>query len=509
VGAEIAFDTGPGNMLLDYAAARITGGAWEYDRDGVLAAQGRVDEAFLAELMAEPYLHLPAPKTTGRELFGVQFAAPAWERAKARGMGDHDIIAAFTAFTARSIGQAYRDFLPTLPDEVIVSGGGAYNPTLMAMLRAELAPARVYTTAEMGLPVEAKEAVAFAIMAYETWHGRPGNVPAATGARRAVILGNITPAGKLQTANCKSPIPNTPSSIPNTQYPVTESRNPASANIDTLPTLDMVRLINAEDRCVAEAVAAELPAVARAIDAIAERMRRGGRLIYVGAGTSGRLGVLDASECPPTFSTPPEQVVALIAGGNRAITRAVEGAEDDVAAGAHDLAGLNVGENDSVVGLAASGRTPYVLGALEAARRRGALVVSVACAAPSPMAGLADIVIAPVVGPEVVAGSTRLKAGTAQKMALNMISTGAMIRLGKTFGNLMVDVQPTNSKLRARARRIVAEACDLPPDDAAVLLERCDGEVKTAIVAALAAVPPEEARRRLAAAGGVVRQALT
>jgi N-acetylmuramic acid 6-phosphate etherase len=522
-GGEVAFDTGPGNMLMDYAAARITGGAWEYDRDGALAAQGKVDDAFLAELMAEPYLHLPPPKTTGRELFGVQFGAAAWEWAAARGLSGHDIIAAFTAFTARSIAQAYRDFLPRLPDEVIVSGGGAYNATLMALLRRELAPARVLTTAELGLPIAAKEAVAFAVMAYETWHGRPSNLPAATGARRAVVLGSITPGSKLQTANGKSQMPGTAghavanrkslirnpqSPISNLQYPITEARNPATADIDTLPTLEMARLINAEDKRVAEAVEAELPAIAEAIDRIAARMRRGGRLIYVGAGTSGRLGVLDASECPPTFSTPPEQVVALIAGGRRAITHAVEGAEDDDEAGGRDLAALDVGERDSVVGIAASGRTPYVLAAMEEAQRRGALVVSVACSQPSPMARLADIAIAPVVGPEVITGSTRLKAGAAQKMALNMLSTGVMIRLGKTFGNLMVDVQPTNAKLRARARRIVEEACGLPADEAAALLERCGGEVKTTIVAALATVPPEAARRRLAVAGGIVRQAL-
>ncbi len=517
VGAEIAFDTGPGNMLMDYAAARITGGAWEYDRGGALAAEGQVNAAFLAELMTEPYLHLPAPKTTGRELFGVQFGAQAWERAQGRGLNDHDIIATFTAFTARSIAQAYHDFLPRIPDEVIVSGGGAYNPTLMALLRRDLAPARVLTTAEMGLPVEAKEAVAFAVMAYETWHGRPGNVPAATGARRAVILGNITPGDDRRRTQDEIPNPApTPlrfgdryardASSP--QYPVTETRNPATAHIDTLPTLEMARLINQEDRRVAAAVEAELPAIARAIDAIAERMRRGGRLIYVGAGTSGRLGVLDASECPPTFSTPPEQVVALIAGGPRAITHAVEGAEDDDKTGQRDLAALGVGENDSVVGIAASGRTAFTLGAMREARTRGALVISLACTAPSPMADLADIAIAPVVGPEVITGSTRLKAGSAQKMTLNMLSTGVMIRLGKTFGDLMVDVRPTNSKLRARARRIVEDACGLSPKEAATLLERCDGEVKTTIVASLAGVPPAEARRRLAAADGVVRRAL-
>ncbi len=296
----------------------------------------------------------------------------------------------------------------------------------------------------------------------------------------------------------------------NTQYavPLTEARNPATENIDTLSTLDMVRLINAEDARVATAVEVELSAVAEAIDRVAGRMARGGRLIYAGAGTSGRLAVLDAAECPPTFSTRPEQVVALIAGGAKAITQAVEGAEDDTEAGSRDIAALNVGELDSVVGVAASGRTPYVLGAMREARRRGALIISLACSRPSPMEELADIAIALLTGPEVITGSTRLKAGTAQKVVLNLLSTGVMIRLGKTYGNLMVDVQATNTKLRARARRIVEQATGLSPDEAAVLLHACGGDVKVAIVATMAGVLPDEARRRLTETGGVVRNAL-
>ena len=289
---------------------------------------------------------------------------------------------------------------------------------------------------------------------------------------------------------------------------LTEQANPFTRNIDIVPTIEMVRLINQEDARVAAAVAIELEHIARAIDAIADRMKRGGRLIYVGAGTSGRLGVLDASECPPTFSTPPELVVALLAGGKRAITDAVEGAEDDAEAGAKQIAALNVTENDSVVGVAASGGTPYVLGGIAEARKRGALTVSVACNRPSKLEEAVEIGIAPLVGPEVIAGSTRLKAGTAQKLVLNMLSTGAMIKLGKTFGNLMVDVQPTNVKLRDRARNIVAQACGISTERAAQILEACAGEVKTAIVAELAGVSPEIARQRLEQAGGLVRDAL-
>ena len=495
-----AFDTGPGNMLMDYATHRATDGTLTFDRDGALAAQGRVNEILLAELMQEPYLRQTPPKTTGRELFGVQSGARVWEQAKARGLSDPDIVATLTAFTAHSIAQAYRDFLPRIPDEVIVSGGGARNLTLMGMLRDQLAPAHILTTDNVGLSSEAKEAVAFAVLAYETWHGRPGNLPAATGASHPVVLGNLTPSNiEFQVSNFKSQIANQPSH--------TEARNPATENIDTLPTLDMVRLINAEDARVPEAIADELPRIAEAIDRIVERMQSGGRLFYVGAGTSGRLGVLDASECPPTFSTPPELVVGVIAGGKPALTHSIEGAEDDAKAGARDVAALNVNERDSVVGIAASGRTPYVIGSMAEARRRGAFVVSLACNRPSPMQDLADVGIAPLTGPEVITGSTRLKAGTAQKLILNMLSTGVMIRLGKTFGNLMVNVQPTNAKLQARARRIVEHACSLTPDEAAATLEAC-GSVQVAIVSTLARVTPDEARRRLEAAGGIIRKAL-
>ena len=288
----------------------------------------------------------------------------------------------------------------------------------------------------------------------------------------------------------------------------TETRNPATMNIDTVSTLEMVQIMNAQDATIAAAVAAALPQIAGAIDGIAARMRAGGRLIYMGSGTSGRLGILDASECPPTFNTPGDLVVGLIAGGPPAITQAREGAEDDRRSGAHDVAELDVTHLDSVVGITSSGSTPYVLGGMAEARLRGALVIGLTCNHPTPIDDCGEITIAVVVGPEVLTGSTRLKAGTAQKMVLNMLSTGVMIRLGKTYGNLMVDVRATNDKLRDRARRIVAEACNIPEDEAAQALAACDQEVKTAIVTILNEVAPEIARRQLAAANGVIRQAL-
>jgi N-acetylmuramic acid 6-phosphate etherase len=289
---------------------------------------------------------------------------------------------------------------------------------------------------------------------------------------------------------------------------LTEARNPASEAIDALAPAEIVALMNAEDAKVVAAVAAETDRIARAIERAAESFRRGGRLIYIGAGTSGRLGVLDAAECPPTFSTPPEMVVGLIAGGPAALTRAIEGAEDRPDRGAADLDELNPTDRDMIVGIATSGRTPYVIGAMRRARQLGAFTVGLVCNRPSLMDPEVDLIIAPLVGPEVLAGSTRLKAGTATKMILNMISTGAMVRIGKTLGDRMVDLQPTNEKLRIRTRRYLRELTGLDDHQASRLLAACGGKLKPALVAALAGVEPEHAAELLARHGGQVRLAV-
>lgn len=286
---------------------------------------------------------------------------------------------------------------------------------------------------------------------------------------------------------------------------LTESRNPRSESIDALSPLEIARLMNSEDAKVVEAVGAEAESIARAIEWAADRFRRGGRLIYAGAGTSGRLGVLDAAECPPTFSTPPEMVVGLIAGGPDALTRAIEGAEDDPGRGAADIASLGVGAHDLVVGIATSGRTPYVLGAVREAKRRGAATVGLACNRPSLLGAEVDLEIAPLVGAEVISGSTRLKAGTATKMILNMISTGAMVQIGKTLGNRMVDLRPTNEKLKIRSRRILRELAGVDDGVARDILERCGGHLKRALVVAMTGIEPDAAQSLLDAHGGQVR----
>lgn len=288
----------------------------------------------------------------------------------------------------------------------------------------------------------------------------------------------------------------------------TEARNPASEMLDALSPLEIVELINSEDAKVAAAVGEEASHIARAIEVIADRLVAGGRLIYFGAGTSGRLGVLDAVECPPTFNTPAGQVVGVIAGGHSALTASVEGAEDKPELGAEDLKRVGLCEKDVVVGIATSGRTPYVLGGLDYARQCGAFSIGLACNRDAELGTRADLNIIPVVGPEVLSGSTRMKAGTATKMVLNMLSTGAMIRLGKTYGNLMVDLRATNSKLAARARRIVKTTTALEDAEAARLLEACNGEVKTAILAFHSGHAPDRARSLLNESGGHLQKAL-
>ena len=289
----------------------------------------------------------------------------------------------------------------------------------------------------------------------------------------------------------------------------TEKKNPASAHIDELSPLDMMRVIHAEDQKAVDAVTPLLPKIAETADEIARRIRLGGRLLYCGAGTSGRLGVLDAVECPPTYGTPPELVQGVIAGGTNAMFRAKEGAEDDERLGEDDLAALSVTELDTVVGLSASGRTPYVVGALRYAKQQGAFTVAVACASYSPIAAIADVDLTALTGAEVVTGSTRMKAGTAQKMILNMLSTGAMIRLGKVYGNLMVDVAATNEKLRERALRIVMEVSGCGREESASALRKADGQAKPAILIAAGKCTKEKAERLLQDAKGQLAAALS
>ncbi|MBM3757551.1 MAG: N-acetylmuramic acid 6-phosphate etherase [Acidobacteria bacterium] len=296
--------------------------------------------------------------------------------------------------------------------------------------------------------------------------------------------------------------------LPELSHLETEQRNSATSEIDRLSTLEMLALLNREDAAVLNAVEAAVPAIATVLDGVVERVRTGGSLFYIGAGTSGRLGVLDAAECPPTFGVASTVVRGIIAGGEAALARATEASEDRADAGAADLMAAGFTANDALVGIAASGRTPYVIGAIERARSMGALTAALVCARSSALAGAAELAIEIPVGPEAITGSTRMKAGTATKLVLNMLSTGLMIRLGYTYGNLMVNVQPRNEKLRDRARRIVAQAAGIDRGAADSYFEAAGGDVKRAIVMARLGVSNDEAARRLGEANGVLSAVL-
>jgi N-acetylmuramic acid 6-phosphate etherase len=288
----------------------------------------------------------------------------------------------------------------------------------------------------------------------------------------------------------------------------TESRNPRTHDLDRLPLTDLLTIMNDEDARVAPAVRELIPQIAQAVELVVTALGAGGRLVYVGAGTSGRIGLLDSVECTPTFGITPGRVVGLMAGGPNAFALAVEGAEDDLSLGERDVTALGVGAADVVIGLAASGRTPYVLGALAAARTAGAAIVGISCNPGSPLGAAADVAIEVRTGPEVLTGSTRLKAGTAQKLVCNMVTTAAMVRLGKVYGNLMVDLLPTNAKLVDRAQRIVQEATGCTLAESRAALRACGNHAKTAVVMVLAGCSAEEARARLTAAAGRVRDAI-
>ena len=549
-GGVVAGDTGPANCLLDAAAAAL---GRRYDAGGELAAAGRVDAAALERLLADPYYVRRLPKSTGREHFHAGYVASVLGPAApgAPVPTGPDLFATLTELTARTVTAAIRaaavdgidgrgTALPTDADgpigvaRIVASGGGVRNPVLLARL-AELAGVPVLTSDDLGLPAEAKEAYLMALLGWLSVHGLPGVITGprgpVTGARHAAVLGSLTPpyvSGGLAAA-LRMPRPHTvprrlvvggtpdspasrPDAGPGTPDPPigavdlawsTEQRLPASAAIDTLDTGGVVGVILDADAAVAAAVRAVAPDVARAADLVVAAVRAGGVVHYVGSGTSGRMGVLDAVELLPTYHVGPESFRAHLAGGAEAMVRAAEGAEDDADGGAALAA--TFGPHDLVVGIAASGRTPYVRGALEGARRRGLATVLVSANPAAPLAALADVAVLPDTGPEVITGSTRMKAATAQKMVLNAVSTAAMVRLGKTYGNLMIEMVPTNAKLRARSIRMLAQGSGRPEPQCAAALAAAGGDVRTALVALLAGLDAERAgdervRRALAAA---------
>lgn len=498
--AALAFDSGPANMVIDRFVERFTEGREHFDPEGRYASQGNVDERLLAAWLAHPFFSQPPPKSTGREDFGHAYADTRYQEALAQGLRPVDAIATATALTARSIAKAYRDLLPTMPEEVLLSGGGAHNRTLVSMLRDALPGVTILPLDARGIDPDAKEAIAFAVLAYQVVFGATNHLPETTGARIPALLGKISPGLNFQRVMLAH-------RGLAAEQPRTETPNPLSERLDCLPASAITTLMSSEDQLAVDAVARQAEAIARVAEAAAAALRAGGRVFYVGAGTSGRLGVLDASEIPPTFSAPPDWFQGLIAGGPEALTRAIEGAEDDAEAGAEAMRDRGVGARDLVVGIAASGRTPFVHGALRQAKQGGAVTALIACN-PLPPEAYLDHPVPLIVGPEVLTGSTRLKAGTATKLALNQISTAAMVLMGKVYGNLMVDVTISNQKLLARALRIIRQVTEVDEKRARLLLDQAQGSVKLAIAMHATGLSPELAREALERAGGRLREVL-
>jgi N-acetylmuramic acid 6-phosphate etherase len=537
------FDTGPGNMIMDRFVELATDGAQHYDVNGQLASRGNVCQELVEKLLQHEFFSLRPPRSTGREQFGHQFADVLWDTCMQRGLSSEDAIATVTAFTTESILRSIHliarrdtldnDTLSTFgrwPSRVIVSGGGAKNSTLIKMLQSSLEPCVVTTMTDV--ESNAKEAVAFAMFAYLAVCGRGNHSPHCTGADRETVLGKISPGRNFrltllspferhynrdfvkyprQCSNAyaiHSPLQESDDLL---SLPRTEAQNCASNHLDECSAEQIVAILSREDLQAVQCSSALNSKIASLATKFAQSIGNGGRVFYVGAGTSGRLGTLDASEIPPTFSAPNSLFTSIIAGGDRALRNAVEGAEDHRDQGGLDLhaaAGeVQINPNDVVLGIAASGGTPYVWGALEMAKVRGAHTALLCCAPLSSTLTEAaiktvDSLLCVNVGPEVITGSTRLKAGTATKLVLNQLSTTTMVLMGKTMNNLMVDVRATNVKLRRRALRIVCQVTGVNVVEGERLLDLANGKVKVAIAMHVVGEDKLKSEKELEAVGG-------
>jgi N-acetylmuramic acid 6-phosphate etherase len=493
----LAFDTGPGIVALDQVWRDRSGSEEPFDRGGLRALAGRVDPGLLeAWMAAEPFLLQPPPRSTGRERFGRAWARDRAHEADERGLSLEDTLATLSAFTAEAVIRSLRRFVgpDRWPARLWVAGGGVHHAALMQHLSAGLEGVAVASLAASGIDPDAREALAFAWLGHQVLEGEANQAMAGTGAKLPVLLGKVSPGrdfGGIRRAAWSA----------QAGERITEALHPGLEDLACASIEDAIVSSAREDERALAALRRAAPALAGLVRAADVALSRGGRIVYVGAGTSGRLGVLDAVECPPTFSVDPGRVVGILAGGTAALTGAVEGAEDDPEAGAREMDRISVGPADCVVGLAASGRTPFVHGALARARELGATTGLIGCN-PGLPTDRVDHLVELVVGPEVIAGSTRLRAGTVTKLALNLLSTLAWARQGKTHANRMVDVKATNRKLRERALRLVMDLSASEEDDARQALLEAGGEVKVAIVMRVAAVDAAAARHLLEQAGG-------
>ncbi|MFN4149743.1 MAG: N-acetylmuramic acid 6-phosphate etherase, partial [Candidatus Sericytochromatia bacterium] len=469
-----AFDTGPGNMIIDSMIKKISNGKLNYDANGEMASNGKVSQALLSDLLSNPYFDRLPPKSTGREIFGEQYSNEVWNKAKSLNLSNEDIVSTVTFFTAKTISDAFYKFLPELPEEMVISGGGAKNSTLLKYLKELLDnKVEISNIEKYGILSDAKEAVAFALLAYCTIFGLPNNLKEATGALESLVMGKICPSKNYRQTLLKT--------IKNKEkIEVTEKNNLLSQELDELTTVEIVELMNKSDYEVLESIDNVKEDIAKVMDEIIYCLDNGGKLFYIGAGTSGRLGVLDASECPPTFKTNPELVQGIIAGGNIALTTAVEGAEDSGEDGIKDIR-AKISKKDILIGISANGKAPYVIEALREAKLIGAKTSLLTCNFGNESEFI-DTTVVLDVGSEVLSGSTRLKAGTVTKMVLNMFTTGTFAKLGKVYNNYMVDVKVSNKKLKNRALKMLQTIANIDSIESEILLDKAEGSVKVALL---------------------------
>jgi len=451
----------------------ITNGDKDYDKDGEIASKGKLNNDLLNILLDNNYFDLKPPKSTGRELFGEHYSKNIFDKAKSLNISNEDIITTLTYFVAKSISDSYKNFLPQIPEKVIISGGGAKNESIKNFLKELLPYSKIQTTNDYGLNSDAKESIAFALFAYCTVFGITNNLTSATGADKNVVMGKICPSNNYKRIILLDSHSN------NEQ--LTEGQNILSKELDSLSPLKIVELMNQNDYQVVQSVDNAKLSISKVMQNTIDSFLNNGKLFYIGAGTSGRLGVLDASECPPTFKSPHEKVQGIIAGGEKALTTAVEGAEDSAEQGINDVRERNISNRDIIIGISANGRARYVLEALKEAKSRGAKTSLITCNY-FPKPDFVDDVIVISVGSEVLSGSTRLKAGTATKMVLNMITTGAFAKTGKVYGNYMVDLNVSNIKLQKRAINIIKSITEVNDEKAELYLNKAKGSVKTAIL---------------------------
>lgn len=500
-GDILAFDNGPGNMIIDSAMKMITNGALDFDNNGEIASTGNVNNEFLDILLDNDYFSIKPPKSTGRELFGEHYSVKMFNKAKSLNLSDNDIVTTLTYFVSKTISDSYKNFLEDIPQNVIISGGGAKNESIKRFLKDLLPNTKIETTDDYGLNSEAKESIAFALLAYCTVFGINNNLKSATGADKDVVMGKICPGN-----NYRRIILLEKQDTENKQ--LTEGNNILSQELDNLSPLDIVELMNQNDYQVVQCVDRAKDNIAKVMQNTIESFLNDGRLFYIGAGTSGRLGVLDASECPPTFKSPHEKVQGIIAGGNIALTTAVEGAEDSAEQGINDVVEKNISDKDIIVGISANGRANYVLEALKESKKRGAKTALITCNYFDKPEFIDDIIVIST-GPEVLSGSTRLKAGTATKMVLNMITTGAFAKTGKVYGNYMVDLNVSNIKLKKRAVNIIKTITKVDDQKAEQFLNKAEGSVKTAILMIIKGIDSlNEAKDLLEKNNGFIRKVI-